>query len=178
MCRRGGLLALRLNDHQRPTDRQTLTAAVKSESRRDRSRTMTLTRHRIWQLYAGPTQPHPRPLTTSRMTARWSSKEAHPRPTDRRTLTVSASSATRQDRRSTIARTQCVDNEETQSAAAAGCTLDRDSRIRHPQTSSRVTARWARKETTVEPSTSKRITDDQATSRQGQPHPTELAPGQ
>ena len=47
-----------------------------------------------------------------------------------------------------------------------------------PETRCRVTPRRARKETPVEPSSIKRITDEQATSRQGQPHPTELTPGQ
>ena len=87
----------RLNDQQRPTDRQTLTAAVTCDTRRDRSNSITRTVRRTWQLHAGPTQPHPRSLTSSRMTAWWASKEAHPRPTDRRTLTEATTSATRRD---------------------------------------------------------------------------------
>ena len=53
------------------------------------------------------------------MTARWASKEAHPRPTDRRTLTDAISNTVRQDRSNTIARTRHQDNEETQSTVAA-----------------------------------------------------------
>ena len=98
MSRRGWWLTVRSHAHQRPTDRQTLTAAVTSTRRRDRSSAITRTVRWTWQLYAGPTQPHPRPLSTSRMTALWTSKETHPRPTDRRTSTVAASSGTRRDR--------------------------------------------------------------------------------
>jgi hypothetical protein len=112
-------VAARLSDHQRPADGQTLPAAVASNRRRDRGSITTLTRHRTWQLDAGQTQPHPRPLTTSRTTARWSSKEAHPRPTDRRTSTEAASSTTRRDRSNTLARPQYQENEETQSASSA-----------------------------------------------------------
>ena len=90
-------MTARLNDHERPTDRQTLTAAVTSKRRRDRSSSITRTRRRSWQLYAGPAQPHPRPQTTIRMTEELTSKETHPRPTDRRTLTEAPSRATRRD---------------------------------------------------------------------------------
>ena len=97
MSRRGCWLTVRLNGHQRPTNRHTLTVAVTSDTRRDSSSTTTHTRRRTQQLHAGPTQSYPRPLTTSRTTARWTSKETHPRPTDRRTSTEATSSATRRD---------------------------------------------------------------------------------
>ena len=87
-----------MNGHQRPTDRRTLPAAETSKSRRDRSRTITRTRRRTRQLYAGPTQPYPRRLTTSHIAALWASKEVHPRPTERRSSTEATSSATRRDR--------------------------------------------------------------------------------
>jgi hypothetical protein len=92
------MLTARLNRHQRPTDRQTLTVTVTSERRQDCSSTITLTRRRTRQLYVGPTQREPRPLTTSRMAVQWANKEVHPRPTDRRTSTEATSSATRRDR--------------------------------------------------------------------------------
>ena len=116
MRRRGCALNSRLNAHERPTDRQTLTSATTSKRRRDRSTTITRTRHRTPQLHAGQTQSYLRPLTTIRMTALWTSKEAHPRATGRRTLIEATSSATRRDRSSIIARTQLQDNEETLSA--------------------------------------------------------------
>jgi hypothetical protein len=97
MSRRGCRLTARLNDHRRPMDRQTLTTVVTSTRRRDRSSTITRTRRRTWHLHAGPTHPHPRPRTTSGMTARWATKETHPRPKDRRTLTEPTPSATRRD---------------------------------------------------------------------------------
>ena len=59
---------------------------------------MTLTQRRTWKLHPGLTQLHPRLLTTSRMTVRSATKETHPRPTDRRTLTAVTSSETRRDR--------------------------------------------------------------------------------
>ena len=124
MSRRACLLTARLNDHERPAGKQTLTAAVTSDTRRDGSTTIARTRRRARQLNAGPTQPHPRLLTTSRMTARWTCKEANPRPTDRRTFTEAASSATCRDRSTTIAPTQHQDNEVTQSGAAAGQRTD------------------------------------------------------
>ena len=116
MSRRWCRLAARSTDHQRPTDGQTLTAAVMRTRRQDRSITITRTRHRTPQLHAGQTQSYLRPLTTIRMTALWTSKEAHPRATGRRTLIEATSSATRRDRSSIIARTQLQDNEETLSA--------------------------------------------------------------
>ena len=124
MSRRGCGLTSRLNVHRRPTDGQKLTSEVTSTRRLDRSSTITRTRRRSQQLHAGPTQPHPRPLTTSRMTARRATKEANPRPTDRRTFTEAASSATCRDRSTTIAPTQHQDNEVTQSGAAAGQRTD------------------------------------------------------
>ena len=45
------------------------------------------------------------------MTARWASKKAHPRPTDRRTSTEATSSATHRDRSSTNVRIRLVDYE-------------------------------------------------------------------
>ena len=112
-------MTARLNDHQRPTDRQTLTAAVTSERRQDCSSTITLTRRWTRQVHSGLTEPHPRPQTTSRMTARWVTKETHPRPTDRRMSTEATSSATRRGGSSALARTQHQDNEEKQSTVAA-----------------------------------------------------------
>ena len=97
MSRRGCRLTSRLSAHQRPTDRQALTAAVTSKRRRERSSTITRTRPRARQLHAGPTKPHPRLLPTSRVTAQWGSKETHPRPTDRRTSTEATSCATSRD---------------------------------------------------------------------------------
>ena len=79
---------------------------------------MTRTRRRTWQLHAGLTQPHPRLLTTIRMTARLTRKEAHPRPTDRRASTGVAPSATRRDWGRTTAPRQHQDNDCTQSATA------------------------------------------------------------
>ena len=84
--------------HHRPSDRQTLTAAVTCKRRQDKCRIITRTRRQTRQLHAGSAQPHPRPLTTSRMTARWATKETNQRPTDRRTSTEATSSATRRDR--------------------------------------------------------------------------------
>ena len=135
MSRRGCWLASRLSDHQRPTDRQTLTAAVTSKRRRDMSSTIARTRRRMRQLHAGPTQLHPRPRTVSCMTARWTSKKAHQRPTDGRTLTEATSSATRRDsskhprtdptRRQ---RTACG-GDDTPGCSAANSLMSRDSRI-------------------------------------------------
>ena len=135
MSRRWCRLAARVNDHQRPTDRQTLTAAVTSESRRDRSSPITRTRRRTRQLYAGATQPHLRPLTTSRVTARLTSKEAHPLPTDRRTSTEATSSATRRDRskhhRTDPTRLQRVacGGDDTAACSAVHSHMSPDSRI-------------------------------------------------
>ena len=70
-------------------------------------------------LHAGLSQSRPRPLTTTRMTARRARQEVHPRPTDRRTSTEATLSTTRRDRSSATARTPHQDNEETQSSAAA-----------------------------------------------------------
>jgi hypothetical protein len=112
-------LTSRMNDHRRTTDRHTLTAAVKSESRRDKSSTNKRERRRTRQLYAGQTKSHPRPQATSCMTVRWASKETHPLPMDRRSSTEATWRAARRYRSSTIARTRHQDNEETQSTVAA-----------------------------------------------------------
>ena len=97
MSRRGCRLTVRLNGDQRPSNRQTLTGAVTSKTRRDRSSGITLTRRRTMQLHVGPRQPHARVRTTSYMTARLACMETYPRPTDRRTSTEATSSATRRD---------------------------------------------------------------------------------
>ena len=135
MSRRGCRLTSRLSAHQRPTDRHTLTAVVTSTRRGDRSSAITLTRRRTWQLHAGPAQPHPRPQTTRRMTARWASKEAHPLPTDRRTSTEATSSATRRDRskhhRTDPTRLQRVacGGDDTAACSAVHSHMSPDSRI-------------------------------------------------
>ena len=46
-------------------------------------------------LYIGRVKPHPRPLTTSRMTERWTSKETHPRATNPCTSPLAAPNKTR-----------------------------------------------------------------------------------
>ena len=123
-----------LSDHQRPMDRQTLSAAVTIKRRRDRSSNITRTRRRTWQLHAGLTQPHPRLLTTIRMTAWWTSKEVHQRPTDRRTLTDAKSNTVRRDRSSTIPRSRRQDNAEMQPDTAASFWTDTaPSTVRRPQ---------------------------------------------
>ena len=125
----------RLSDHVRPTDRQTLTAALTNTTRRDRSSTIALTRRRARQLHAGLTQPHLRPPTTSRMTAQWSRKETHQRPMNRRTSTVAMSSAARQDRsdhhRTDPTRRQRVacGEDDTAACSAAHSRMSGDSRI-------------------------------------------------
>ena len=135
MSRRGCRLTSRLNDYRRPTDRQTLTSAVTSTRRRDRSSTITRTRRRTWQLHAGLTQLHPRPQTASRMTAQWASKKAHPRPTDRRTLTEAMSSTTRRDsskhHHTNTTRSQRVacSGDDTARCSAAHSHMSPDSRI-------------------------------------------------
>ena len=98
MSRRGCRLTLRLSVEHPPTDRQTLTTTVTSESSRDRSSTSTRTRWQTPQLHAGRTQPHQSSRTTSRMTARWASKEAHPPPTYTRASTGTMSWAPQRER--------------------------------------------------------------------------------
>ena len=134
MSRRGCRLTARLNAHQRPADRQTRNVTVTSTRLRDKSSTIAWTRRRTRQLHAVPTQPHPRPRTVSRMTARWSSKEVHPRTTDRRTSIEATSSTTRRDGSSTIPRGRRHDNVEMQPDAAASCWTDTaPSTARRPQ---------------------------------------------
>jgi hypothetical protein len=128
-------LTVRLNGDQRPSNRQTLTGAVTSKTRRDRSSSITLTRRRTWQLHTGPTQPHPRLLPTSRVTAQWASKETHLRPRDRRTLTAVTSSETRRDsskhhRTDPTRRLRVTcSGDETAACSAAHSHMSPDSRI-------------------------------------------------